>query len=64
MGWEYALKKCDKYVYQRMSYLSPRFFKKAQGILLSPPSIRPSFMLSPPKPLNEIQPNLACELLT
>ena len=45
-------------------YLSPRFFKKAKGILLSPLSVRPSVMLSPPKPLDEIQPNLVCELLT
>ena len=28
------------------------------------PSVRPSVMLSPPKPLDEIQPNLVCELLT
>ena len=47
----------------------PTFFlKKAKGILLSPPSVcpsaRPSVMLSPPKPLDEIQPNLVCELLT
>ena len=26
--------------------------------------LRPSVMLSPPKPLDEIQPNLVCELLT
>ena len=48
--------------------LSPRFFKKASGILQSPPSIclsvRLSVTLSPPKPLNKIQPNLVCELLT
>ena len=44
--------------------LSPRFFKKAKGILQSPPSVRLSVMLSPPKPLDEIQPNLVCELLT
>ena len=48
-------------------FLSPRFFKKAKGILLSPPSVRPtvrlSVMLSPPKPLDEIQPNLVCEFL-
>ena len=51
--------------------LSPRFFKKkVKGRLLSPPSVRPSVrlsvrpsvMLSPPKPLDEIQPNLVCEL--
>ena len=41
--------------------LSPRFFKKASGILQSPPSVR---TLSPPKSLDEIQPNLVCELLT
>ena len=27
-------------------------------------SVRPSVTLSPPKPLDEIQPNLVCELLT
>ena len=41
------------------TFLSPRF-KKAMGILQSPPSI----MLSPHKPLDKIQPNLVCELLT
>ena len=40
------------------------FFKKASGILQSPLSVRPSVKLSPPKPLDEIQPNLVCELLT
>ena len=48
--------------------LSPRFFKKAKGILLLPSSanlsVRPSVMSSPPKPLDEIQPNLVCEILT
>ena len=44
--------------------LSPRFCKKASGILQSPPSVCPSVTLSPPKPLDEIQPNLVCELLT
>ena len=33
-----------------------------KGILLSPPSVHPSATLSPPKPLDEIQPNLVCEL--
>ena len=33
-------------------------------ILHSPPSVRPSVSLSPPKPLDEIHPNLVCELLT
>ena len=47
-----------------LTYLSPCFFKKAKGILLSPPSVRPSVMLFPPLPLDEIQPNLVCELLT
>ena len=28
------------------------------------PSVRLSVMLSPPQPLDEIQPNLVCELLT
>ena len=48
--------------------LFPRFFKKVMGILQSPPSVhpsvRPSVTLSRPKPLDEIQPNLVCELLT
>ena len=52
--------------------LSPRFFKKASGILQSRPSIcasvcpsvRLSVTLSPPKPFDEIQPNLVCELVT
>ena len=44
--------------------LSPRFFKKASGILQSPPSVRPSVTLSPPKPLDEIQPSLVCECVT
>ena len=47
-----------------LSFLSPRFFKKASGILQSPPSVRSSVTLSPPKPLDEIQLNLVCELLT
>ena len=42
------------------SLLSPRFFKKASGILQLPLSVK----LSPPKPLDDIQPNLVCELLT
>ena len=36
----------------------PTLFKK------NCPSVRLSVMLSPPKPLDEIQPNLVCELLT
>ena len=44
------------------------FLKKASGILQSPPSVRLSVRLSvtlsPPKPLDEIQPNLVCGLLT
>ena len=48
--------------------LSPRFLEKASGILLSPPSVCPSVrlsvMLSPPKPLDGIQPNLVSGLLT
>ena len=40
------------------------FLKKAKGILFLPPSVCPSVMLSPPKPLDEIKPNLVVELLT
>ena len=44
------------------------FLKKRRGYCyrLRPSvrlSVRPSVMLSPPKPLDEIQPNLVCELL-
>ena len=41
------------------------FLKKCRGYCnrLRPP-VRPSVTLSPPKPLDEIQPNLLCELLT
>ena len=35
------------------------FFKKAKGILLSPPSVRLSVMPSPPKPLDKIRPNFS-----
>ena len=43
--------------------LSPRFFKKSKGDIVIA-SVCPSVMLSPPKPLGEIQPNLVRELLT
>ena len=51
------------------SSLSPRFLKKRYGYCnrLHPSvhlSICPSVTLPPPKPLEEIQPNLVCELLT
>ena len=42
-------------------------FKKSEGDIVIASvrlSVRPSAMLSPPKPLDEIQPNLMCELLT
>ena len=48
-------------------FLSPHFFKKSVGdiaITSMRPSVCPSITLSPPKPLDEIQPNLVCELLT
>ena len=52
--------------------LSPHFLEKASGILLLPLSVCPSvrlsvrlsIMLSPPKPLDRIQPNLVSGLLT
>ena len=41
------------------------FFKKWDIVIASVRlSVRLPFMLSPPKPLNEIQPDLVCELLT
>ena len=50
-------------------YYPHSFLKKRRGYCnrLRPsicPSVRPSVMLSPPKPLDEIHPNLVCELLT
>ena len=42
--------------------IRPTLFYKGEGVLLSPPSVRlsvrPSVMLSPPKPLGGIQPKL------
>ena len=41
------------------------FLKKRRGYCNRlRPSVRPSVTLSPPKPLDEIQPNLVCGLLT
>ena len=59
-------------VFLLLFFLSPRFLEKMWGILLSPPSICQSIrlsvclsvMLSPPKPLDRIQPNLVSGLLT
>ena len=53
----------------KISYYPHAFLKKRRGYCnrLRPsvrPSVRLSVMLSPPKPLDEIQPNLVCELLT
>ena len=50
-------------------YYPHAFLKKRRGYCNRlcpsvPPSVRLSVMLSPPKPLDEIQPNLVCELLT
>ena len=51
-------------------YLYPHaFLKKRRGYCNPlcppiPPSVCLSIMLSPPKPLDEIQPNSVCELLT
>ena len=36
--------------------------KSEEDIVIA--SVRPSVMLSPPKPLDQIQPNLVCELPT
>ena len=43
----------------------PAFFKKKRQGYCNHlhTSVRPSVTLSPPKPLDEIQPNLVCELL-
>ena len=49
----------------------PTLFLKSEGDIVIASvrpsiclSVPPSVMLSPPKPLDEIQPNLVCELLT
>ena len=45
----------------------PTLFLKSEGDIVIAsvrPSVCPSVMPSPPKPLDEIQPNLVCELLT
>ena len=48
-----------------ISYYPHAFLKKRRGYCNRLcPSVCLSFMLSPPKPLDEIQPNLLCELLT
>ena len=47
------------------NYYPHAFLKKRRGYCNRlRPSVRLSVMLSPPKPLEEIQPNLVCELLT
>ena len=43
------------------TYQTGFFLKKRRGYCYR---LRPSVMLSPPKPLGEIQPNLVCEYLT
>ena len=52
-------------------FIPKLFFKKSEGDIVIPsvclsvhPPVHLSVMLSPPKPLDEIQPNLVCELLT
>ena len=53
-------------------YIYPHaFLEKSEGDIVIAsvrqsvhPSVHLSVMLSPPKPLDEIQPNLVCELLT
>ena len=44
-----------------LSHYPHAFLKKRRGYCNR---LRLSVMLSPPKPLDEIQPNLVCELLT
>ena len=44
-------------VLEQGTLIIPPFFKKAMGIMQSPPSVT----LSPSQPLDEIQPNLVCE---
>ena len=49
-----------------ITYIYPHaFLKKRRGYYYRlRQAVCPSVMLSPPKPLDEIQPNLVCELLT
>ena len=56
-----------KYVFPIKVVFIPTLFKKSVGdiaIAFVRPSVRPFVTLSPPKSLDEIQPNLVCELLT
>ena len=52
--------------YLHTVYYPHAFLKKCRGIAIASVhlSVRLSVTLSPPKPLDEIQPNLVCELLT
>ena len=59
--WQVLLELTRDFV---IDLLSPCFLEKASGILLSTLSVRLSVMLSPPKPLDRIQPNLVSGLLT
>ena len=54
-------------LYQDTTNMNPTVFFKNEGDIVIAsvcPSVRPSVMLSPPKPLGKIQPNLVYELLT
>ena len=51
-------------IYIIIAFLSAHFQKSKEDIVISPLSVHLSVMLSPPKPLDEIQPNLVSELLT
>ena len=67
----------NTYAYFTLNYLHALFKKTEGDIVIASvrlsvrlsvrpsvcPSVRLSVMLSPPKPLNEIQPNMVCELL-
>ena len=56
---------CREFQYKKKDIYPHAFLKKRQGYFNRlPPSACPSVTLSPPKPLDEIQPNLVCGLLT
>ena len=57
-------RKCSSYHALLIDIYPHAFLKKRQGYCNRlRPSVCPSVTLSPPKPLDEIQPNLVCELV-
>ena len=65
VGLNFSVGICDGATSTAHSSYPNAFLKKRRGYCNRlRPSVRLSSVLSPPKPLDEIQPNLVCELLT